>query len=179
MRKFVIFLCLFWMGFIFYMSGTNGEISHQESTKIVDLIKNSTVKVQNKAENKTTNENSKVNKNTINAQQVNETKLDYIIRKNAHAFMYMILAFLVSSVFFVFNKRGKNTIVYILFICLFYAVTDEFHQSFIIGRTSLVSDVLVDFSGALIGLIFFYLAYYKIYKRYPISYMRELHNIEK
>ena len=176
MKKFVIFLCLFWMGFIFYMSGTNGEISHQESTEIVDLIKNSIVKMQNETENKATNENSNVDKNTISVQQVNEKKLDYIIRKNAHAFMYMVLAFLVSSVLFVFNKRGKNTIVYILFICLFYAVTDEFHQSFVIGRTSLVSDVLVDFSGVLIGLIFFYLSYYKIYKRYRISYIRKSYN---
>ena len=98
-----------------------------------------------------------------------ENKLDYVIRKNAHAFMYMVLAFLVSSLFFVYNKRGKNAIVYILFICLFYAVTDEFHQSFVPGRTSLVSDVLVDFGGALIGLTFFYLAYYKIYERYAIK----------
>jgi VanZ family protein len=166
LRKIVIILCLFWMGFIFYMSSTNGEISHQESTKIVDLIKNSEVKMQDRGENKTTNENSKIDKNTINIQQVEENKLDHVIRKNAHAFMYMILAFLVSNVLFVFNKRGKDTIIYILFICLFYAVTDEFHQSFVLGRTSLVSDVLVDFGGTLIGLTFFYLAYYKIYKRY-------------
>ena len=165
----VILLCLFWMGFIFYMSSNNGQISHQESTKVVNLIENTEAKLQDKAENKTTNENSQVDKNTINVQQVKENKLDHVIRKNAHAFMYMILAFLVSNVLFAFNKRGKDAIVYILFICLFYAVTDEFHQSFVPGRTSLVSDVLVDFGGALIGLTFFYLAYYKIYKRYSIK----------
>lgn len=167
------------MGFIFYMSGTNGEISHQESTKIVSFIKNSEVKIQDKVENKTTNENSKVDKNTINEQQMKENKLDYIIRKNAHAFMYMILSYLVSAIFFVFNKRGKDAIIYILFICLFYAVIDEFHQSFVPGRTSLVSDVLVDFSGALIGLIFLYLVYYKIYKRYLLSYTLKSRNTKK
>ena len=52
-----------------------------------------------------------------------------------------------------------------MFVCLFYAVTDEFHQSFVPGRGSLVSDVLVDFGGTLIGLTFFYIAYYKIYKK--------------
>lgn len=158
MRKIVILLCLFWMGFIFYMSSNNGEISHQKSNKIVNLI-----------ENKTKNENSEANKSTIKEQQVKEKRLDYLVRKNAHAFMYMVLALLVSSVFFMYNKRGKNTIVYILFICLFYAVTDEFHQSFVPERTSAVSDVLVDLGGALIGLIFFYLAYYKIYERYAIK----------
>jgi len=169
LKKIVMILCLFCMGFIFYMSSNNGQISHQESGKVVNLIKNAEVKLQDKVENKTTNENSQVDKNTINAQQVKGNELDQVIRKNAHAFMYMILAFLVSSIFFAFNKRGKDAIVYILFICLFYAVTDEFHQSFVPGRTSLVSDVLIDFGGALIGLVFFYLAYYKIYKRYAIN----------
>ena len=166
MRKIIVILCIFWMGFIFYMSGTNGEISHEESTKIVDLIKDSQVKLQDNAENKTINGNSNIDENITHAQQVEDNKLDFIIRKNAHGFMYMVLAFLVSSAFFTFNKRGKDTIVYILFICLFYAVTDEFHQSFVPGRGSLVSDVLVDFAGALIGLAFFYLAYYRIYKIY-------------
>ena len=145
------------------MSSTNGEISHQQSTEVVNLIKNTEAKLQTKGENET------INKDTINEQQVNENNLDYVIRKNAHAFMYMILAFLLSSLFFIFNKRGKDAIVYILFICLFYAVTDEFHQSFVLGRTSLVSDVLVDFGGTLIGLTFFYLTYYKIYERYAIK----------
>lgn len=169
MKKIVIFLCLFWMGFIFYMSSNNGEISHLESNKVVNLIENAEVKLQNKTEIKPINKDLKVNKNTINAQQAKEKELDHVIRKNAHAFMYMILALLVSSLIFIFNKRGKDAIVYILFMCLFYAVLDEFHQSFVLGRTSLVSDVLVDFGGALIGLTFFYLVYYKIYKRYVIK----------
>jgi len=163
LKKIIIILCVFWMGFIFYMSSTNGEISHQQSTEVVNLIKNTEAKLQTKGENET------INKDTINEQQVNENNLDYVIRKNAHAFMYMILAFLLSGLFFIFNKRGKDAIVYILFICLFYAVTDEFHQSFVLGRTSLVSDVLVDFGGTLIGLTFFYLTYYKIYEGYAIK----------
>ena len=56
-----------------------------------------------------------------------------------------------------------------MFICLFYAVTDEYHQMFIPGRGSSVSDVLIDFGGALVGLGFFYLAYYKVYVRYSIK----------
>ena len=151
MKKFVILLCIFWMGFIFYMSSNNGQISHEESTKVVNFI-----------QDKTITKNSNVNKDTVNELKVKANKLDYIIRKNAHGFMYMVLAFLVGSILFIFNKRGADAIIYILFICLLYALTDEFHQSFIPGRTSLVSDVLVDFGGALIGLIFFYIAYYKI-----------------
>jgi VanZ family protein len=205
-----ILLCLFWMSFIFYMSSNNGEISHEESIKIVNYIQNNivpknpapsenTVSEQQVKVNESTDnaavknpvmnennvnnsqakvskspsnaagENSVKNENTIKEQQLNEGQLDHIVRKNAHAFMYMVLAILASSAFFSYNKRGKNTIVYILFICLFYAVTDEFHQSFVPERTSLVSDVLVDFCGALIGLLFFYIVYYKVYEIYKIK----------
>ena len=143
------------MGFIFYMSSINAEISHQESNKIVTIIKNTETKPQINAKNETIDEKN------IKEEQMKENKLDYVIRKNAHAFMYMILAVLVCGAFFTNDKRGKDTIGNILFICLFYGVTDEFHQSFILGRTSLVSDVLIDFVGSLAGLTIFYLAYYK------------------
>ncbi|MZK50667.1 VanZ family protein [Clostridium beijerinckii] len=170
MKKIVILLCLFWMGFIFYMSGNNGTISHEQSTKVVNIIENAQGnKEKSQAENKdkavNNSNSSQQNKNNINVQQEEASNLDRIVRKNAHAFMYMVLAILVCGALFSYNKSGKGMIIYILFICLFYAVTDEFHQSFIPGRTSLVSDVLVDFMGALIGLAFFYLSYYKIYKR--------------
>ena len=161
MKNFSILLCLLWMGFIFYMSSNTGMISHQESTKVVTIVKNTEAKLQNKPAPTAL----PTNKNAIKVQQAKEKRLDTLVRKNAHAFMYMVLAFLISNLFFVFNKQGKASIIYILFICLFYAVTDEFHQSFVPGRGSLVSDVLIDFGGALIGLAFYYLAYYNIYKR--------------
>lgn len=163
MKKISIFLCLLWMGFIFYMSSNNGTISHWQSTKVVNIIEEAQTKLQDKTENITEVKKTQENKNITAIKNTTENNLDHIVRKNAHAFMYMVLSFLVSSAFFAYNKKGQNVVVYILFICLFYAVTDEFHQSFISGRTSLVSDVLVDFVGALIGLVFFYLCYYKIY----------------
>ena len=158
LKKIIIILCLCWMGLIFFMSSNNGKISHQESNKMINVVKSIQAKLQIKDENKT----------------INENKLDYVVRKSAHTFIYMMLAVLVSSIFFVFNKKGKNTIVYILFICLLFAVTDEFHQSFVPQRTSLVSDILFDFAGSLIGLALFYLAYYQIYARYAIKEKKSL-----
>lgn len=175
MKKVIIFLCLFWMAFIFYMSSNNGEISHEQSAKVVNLLENAQTKLQNQAEDKATTEKAQSDKKTT-VQNTNENILDHIIRKNAHGFMYMVLGILVSSAFFSYNKRGKNIIVYILFICLFYAVTDEFHQSFVAGRTSLVSDILVDFAGALVGLALFYFFYYKIYEKYTIRKNIKLRN---
>ena len=160
-----IFLCLFWMGFIFYMSSYNGEISHEQSTEVVNIIENAQSKLQSNNENKAVKGNQDENNAKIKSKQAKLYELDHIIRKNAHGFLYMVLALLVSGALFTYNKKGKDAIIYILFICLFYSVSDEFHQSFIPGRTSLVSDILVDFSGALIGLLIFYLFYYKVFKR--------------
>ena len=179
MKKITILLCLFWMGFIFYMSSNNGQISHSESTKVVNIIEDTKSKLQAELGNKTnknsntqtedgnkaTTEKIKSDKNITNMQNEKINGLDYIVRKNAHGFLYMVLAILVSNALFYYNKKGRDAIIYIAFISLFYAVTDEFHQSFVPGRTSLVSDVLVDFAGALIGLVIFYFVYYKIIRR--------------
>ncbi|MFW2488460.1 VanZ family protein [Clostridium chromiireducens] len=150
MKNISILICLLWMGFIFYNSSNSGVISQQMSRKVTRLVQNESGEV------------TELNK-------MNFEKLNYIVRKNAHAFEYIVLAFMVSNALFAFNKRGKKVGVYILFICLFYAVIDEFHQYFVPGRGSLVSDVLIDFGGSLIGVTFFYLAYYKIYRKYAIS----------
>lgn len=120
------------------------------------LNKNASAKAANTVENK-----AKV----VSTAKSNSFDTDNFIRKNAHAFEYIVLAILVSSSFFAFNKRGKAYIIYILFICLFYAVTDEFHQSFVPGRTSLASDILIDFSGSIIGTTIFYFIYYKLIKK--------------
>lgn len=161
------------MGFIFYMSSNIGQISHGQSTKIVSIIEKTRSKLEDEPQNGITDqkkqaENSAAVQKTP-AEKLKENKLDHIVRKNAHGFMYMTLAFLVSGGLFAFNKRGKDAIIYIMFICLFYAVTDEFHQAFVPGRGSLVSDILIDFTGALIGMGVFYLFYYKVYRRYPIK----------
>ena len=76
---------------------------------------------------------------------------------------------LVANSSFLFGLKGRNALFIIMFICLFYAVTDEYHQLFIAGRGSSIRDVLIDFGGAILGIEFFYLAYYKIYVRYSFK----------
>lgn len=168
----IIFLCLFWIGFIFYMSSNNGEISHSESKNVVKLITKIESKFQKNNQIKYMSSNQKI----IDEQIAELNRLDNPIRKCAHVFIYTFLSILVSSILFSFNKRGKDVVVYILFICLFYAVLDEYHQSFVPGRGSLVSDILVDFGGAFIGVVLFYLAYYKIYEKYKAKKKGNLNN---
>ncbi|MTK11783.1 MAG: teicoplanin resistance protein VanZ [Clostridiaceae bacterium] len=171
-RKLALILCVLWMGFIFYNSSNNGYVSELRSHTLLNDIKSKYNEIRGKDKkvslNYNTVENEKVKKqNTtkVKKQVSREEKLNTILRKNAHAFEYLVLAIFVAAVLFSFNLKGKSPIIYIMFICLFYAVTDEFHQMFVPGRSSLVSDVLIDFLGSIIGIGLFYLFYYKIISR--------------
>ena len=70
---------------------------------------------------------------------------DYPLRKAAHLFEYGVLALLLRRAGL---SRAASFVLSVL-----YAVTDEWHQSFVPGRHGAVSDVLVDAAGALTGLL--------------------------
>ena len=74
-----------------------------------------------------------------------------IVRKGAHLFEYAMLGSFLYLLFKCFKQREYNCWIYALFLVLLCATIDEFFQSFV-GRTSSVRDVLIDFSGAIIGL---------------------------
>ncbi|GKU27239.1 hypothetical protein CFOLD11_40660 [Clostridium folliculivorans] len=136
-------------------NGKSFSTQSNSGSKTQQNVQSSTGSSQKKSVQTVKNTNAKVSSNAA--------KLDYIVRKSAHTFEYIVLAVLVSASFFAFDKKGKQYLIYILFSCLFFAVTDEFHQSFVPSRTSLVSDVFIDFGGSLIGIFLFYLFYYKIF----------------
>ena len=165
MKKLAILLCLLWIGVIFYNTSASGVVSNQRSMIVLNKVR----AIYHKAEPTHKAEPSVASKpqSKIAVVQASHIEnLNIIIRKNAHAFEYIILAMLICNAFFINKFKGRGAIVYVLFMCLLYAVTDEFHQLFVPGRTSLVSDVMIDFTGAIIGLGLFYFLYYKIYLKY-------------
>jgi VanZ family protein len=48
--------------------------------------------------------------------------------------------------------RFRATVAAALVLTVGYAVVDEIHQAYVPGRTSAVTDVLIDLAGALIGI---------------------------
>lgn len=42
----------------------------------------------------------------------------------------------------------------VVLFCLFYGITDEFHQSFVPGRSCDIFDVLADTTGGLLAVVF-------------------------
>jgi len=76
-----------------------------------------------------------------------------------HFFAYLFYgATLALAVYFHDQKNEKKNIPWILIIGCLYALSDEFHQSFVPGRTSELGDIIADCLG--IGMAV--LLYWKI-----------------
>ena len=56
-----------------------------------------------------------------------------------------------------FDFTNKKRIILSLLVGILYASLDEFHQSFIPGRTAAVTDVLIDTAGVITGILFIFL----------------------
>jgi VanZ family protein len=158
LKKLSVALCVIWIVVIFFMSSEDGLSSNKKSYFFVDNIKRIYQSITNQQQVSNSNLNTK--KNSSSKTKV-DTKLNAFVRKTAHFTEYLILGILVANAFFKYNHKGRGAIVYILFICLLTAVLDEYNQSFI-SRTSKVSDILIDFVGAVIGMIIYYFNYYKV-----------------
>ena len=131
------FITIAIMIFIFVQSALPADLSNQESGFLVPLI----TKLFN-----------------IDAEQAS-----FVIRKGAHFTEYTILgialSFSVRNVW-LYKLKEKGRTVRILFIGIaawiigaLYAVTDEFHQQFVSGRSCEFRDMLIDFGGVLLGVL--------------------------
>ena len=78
--------------------------------------------------------------------------------KLAHSFAYAILAASVLFALhpFIADSRRKSGAVLVLVFCLGYGISDEFHQSFVVGRVVSAWDVVADFFGALVVVFCWY-----------------------
>lgn len=77
-------------------------------------------------------------------------QLDLLLKKSGHLFGYALLA---SAYWHGLGKATPRALGLAWLLAVFYAVTDEFHQSFVPGRTAWVGDVVIDSVGALFGLL--------------------------
>lgn len=78
---------------------------------------------------------------------------DIILRKAAHIFEFAVLAVLLLRVGLRQEKGINKKLVYIIALLfgVLYAVIDEYHQTFVIGRQGAVIDVLIDGLGVILG----------------------------
>ena len=135
-KKISIILVILWMILIFIMSSFSGNDSSNQSNFIVDIISNI------------------FNINNIEL-------LSLIIRKLAHFTEYFILGILVYNMIYNLNKKKYISII----ICILYAISDEIHQLFVVGRSCKIIDILIDNLCSKLGIYFLYLIYKIILKK--------------
>lgn len=89
-----------------------------------------------------------------------EQTIDYLsrtgqhyIRKTAHFSEYFLLAVTVAFPLYVYGVRGPLLLFSAGIFCVSFACLDEYHQSFIDGRSPQKRDVVIDSLGILVGII--------------------------
>lgn len=112
------------MGIIFFLSAQNGEESSDLSGSFVMALLNGLGIVIDEG----------------------------ILRSIAHCLEFMGLSVLIFNAVYV-TWFLKITPIIAFFCTVFYAITDEIHQIFVPERAFQISDILVDSTGALIGVI--------------------------
>lgn len=76
-----------------------------------------------------------------------------VTRKLAHMTEYFALAVTVSFPLYVYGLHGIPLMLAAGMICVAYACGDEYHQSFVAGRSPSKKDVLIDSFGIFWGII--------------------------
>lgn len=142
----LLFISLFWIGFIFFNSLQEAIESSAISSPIVDLVYNLLEKIN------------------IN---INYLTLSYIIRKFAHVFEYTILGTLIILNFIENKLTTKYCLSYGFASSVLVATTDEIIQTYVEGRSGSVIDVGYDSLGIIIGMVIVVLIYrFKSKRRY-------------
>lgn len=78
--------------------------------------------------------------------------LEKFIRKLAHFVEYFVLGLLMLMTLKGYKVKNAYLVAFIL--CVIYASSDEFHQSFVLNRYASVFDVLLDSSGSFLAIFF-------------------------
>lgn len=83
-------------------------------------------------------------------------KYDFSLRKCAHFLEYFVLMFFTLKIFAkgkLNNKKFDLEVLFCFLVVLFYAISDEFHQSFVADRYFAIKDIIIDFSGGVVGYV--------------------------
>lgn len=133
-------VALFCMGFIFYNSAKTASESRKESTPVSEKV----ISVTDPTYKAGT---EKEQKSALN-------KFDRTFRKYAHVAEFLALAAAVSLFLLTFPRLKWYFAGGIaLLFCFLYAMSDEWHQTFVKGRTGSWTDVGTDMIGVAIGCL--------------------------
>ena len=150
LRIILILLLLGTFYIIFGFSSQDGEKSGSISKRITEKIATLIPQIQEK---------SKLEKENI------MNTMERIIRKMAHFSIYTVVGLLLMSLISTYNIKEKNRLIITLTTGIIYASSDEIHQSFVPGRSPMITDVVIDTMGVILGILLIILGK-KIIKKY-------------
>ena len=139
-----------WMAVIFWFSAQNGQSSGSMSAGITQAV----------ARFLTPGFDSL---SPLAQAEVVEA-LHLFVRKAAHFSEYAVLGVLTANALRTYRLKHGLRFLLPVSVCFLYAVSDEFHQSFVVGRAGRLSDVLLDTAGAVTGVAVFLAARYVLRK---------------
>lgn len=135
----ILLVCIFIVfGIIFKFSSENSTKSTSTSGTVINAI------VDTHPVTKDLNEYQK---------QSVKVKLTTPVRKMAHFTIYMILGVLLMCFANTYDTHILKKVLVSLAVGTFYACTDEFHQMFVSGRSSEITDVGIDTLGVVLGIL--------------------------
>lgn len=130
-------LCAICMAFIFYFSSRTASQSSAQSGKILEFL---------------------------TSVFGNNVLTDFLVRKTAHLLEFAGLALLFSNAFYQTVQKKKFVPIFAFLSTSLYAVSDEIHQIFVDGRSCQFTDWVIDSSGAVIGIVAFYILFFIVNK---------------
>lgn len=150
LRIILILLLLETFYIIFGFSSQDGEKSGSISRRITEKIATFIPQIQNE--------------NEIEKENIMNT-MERIIRKMAHFSIYTVVGLLLMSLVSTYNIKEKNRLIITLTTGIIYASSDEIHQSFVPGRSPMITDIVIDTMGVILGILLIILGK-KIIKKY-------------
>lgn len=159
-----------WMTLIYKLSGMNSKNSNGKSIDIIGIFIEDTLEITNQygiTNSHPTDEKLERASMLINAP----------MRKVIHASVYFVLCFFMMILLEIIfeNEKYIITVIVAVAICVLFAATDEFHQTFVSGRNGQIIDVLIDTAGAIVGMLF-YTTYHIVYRN---GYKKGIKNKEE
>lgn len=155
----LIVLVVLWILGIYKLSSMNADNSSDKSTGIIGVFIEDTLEITNKYGITDSHpDDAKIEK----ASQLLNTPL----RKIMHASVYFVLSFMILFItnYLFHNKKFLISALITFLLIIILAGFDEYHQTFVDGRTGTVKDVIIDTAGGIVGILF-YGTYYYVYRR--------------
>lgn len=137
-RIILLILLLGTFSIIFGFSSQDGEKSGSISKKITEEIVKRIPQIQEKEQEE---------------RELITQRTEKVIRKIAHFSIYTVVGILLMALVSTYQIKEKNKIIISIIIGITYACSDEIHQSFIPGRSPMITDVIIDTMGVILGIL--------------------------